>query len=438
MKKRLITKILLLITAISCSLAFIACVGEQSLEDYRKDNEIYSDVYYYANGGTFDSSSSVSVKRLGLSYHDGVSGAPVIDITEETKDVSVKRTDYVIEGWYYAELDENGEVVWADEEKTIPKATDEKAVFPFFVEKNTTVYLVAKWKEDVKVEIYLVSDVDVTCNEKDENGKDVKDEDGNTIEKSYKNGELIATKNFGRFTTLSITNDPIDSTNSTYLQIYSDESCTEKIDKIEKPEDGNVKVYAKYIEGKWTLVSTAADVRNMFNNLNTENNKYYLLNDIDCLTNNGKLSCPSPSTFSGTIQGNGYTISNIQFTKSNAIGQGETACALGKLCTTAGISNLTLKDIDVSYSVKASGVKIYALFSSVEDNVSKTAFSNFIVENITLTIKVSTTNKIDNIPSDNGVYSQNNILFGGYSTDEEFLNNFTEISVTNAQLIINN
>lgn len=437
MKKRLITKILLLITAISCSLAFTACVGEISFEDYRKQNEIYSDVYYYANGGTFDSSSSVSVKWLGLSYHDGVTTSPVIDITEETEKVSVKRTDYIIEGWYYAELDESGEVVWADEEQTIPKATDEKAEFPFFVEKNTTVYLVAKWKEDVKVEIYLVSDADVICNEKDENGKDVKDEDGNTIEKSYKNGELIATKNFGRFTTLSITNDPIASTNSTYLQIYANKECTEKIDKIEKPEVGNVKVYAKYKEGKWTLVSTAADVRNMFNDLNTENNKYYLLNDIDCLTNNGKLSCPSPSTFRGIIQGNGYTVSNIQFTKSNAIGQGETACALGKLCATASVSNLTLKDIDVSYSVKASGTKVFALFGSVEENVPKTAFSDFKVENITLTIKVSKDNKIDNI-GENGEYSQSNILFGGYSTDEEFLEKFTEISVTNAQLIINN
>lgn len=422
MKKNLIIKILLFVTVIASALSFTACIGEQSYEDYLKENKIYSFVTYYANGGTFNN-KAITEKYLGLSYKDGEDFSVAYCIDETGTRITVAKTDYVFSGWYYAELDDDGNVIWLDKENNLPKVSDKRAEFPLKVERNTSLYLCATWAEDVKVEYYLVSDTEVI------------DDNGN----KYVNGDLLTTEAFGRFDSIDTNNKtPLSSKNATCLQIYADKDCLTPVTKVEKPSNGeNVKLYAKYIDGVWTFVRNSTDVKSMFGNFNTEGKKYYLLNDIDCLTKGEKLFCPSPTNFKGTIQGNGYKISNVYFSASS-IGQSAKVGALGKLCATAKITDLTLENVDVEYQVRGSFTSLYALFSDVEDGVDANVFSNFVINNLKLSITIATDNAINNIPQKDGEYVKTNMLFGGYDTDALFLEKFKGITVNNAELNIEN
>ncbi len=71
-------------------------------------------------------------------------------------------------------------------------------------------------------------------------------------------------------------------------------------------ESLDVKVYVRYIKGTYTLVSTLEE-------LNSATGSIYLLNDINC---NGQ-ALKFAREFSGTLEGNGHTISNFTIEAQN-------------------------------------------------------------------------------------------------------------------------
>ena len=432
--KKLSIKILLLVIALISAVMFTACIGEKSLDDLLKEEQISADVTYYANGGSFNNRPSSVKKYFGISFKNGGDFAYAYPIAEQGTEHTIGRTDYVFDGWYYAELDENGEVVWADEAKTTPVISNKKAEFPLKVYKDEHIHLCAVWTEDVKVEFYLVSEIEVS-------GKDGK---------VYKNGDLLSLETFGASSSVDFSNKiPLESTNASCLQIYTDIDCiTPLTQKVNKPTDGeNVKLYAKYIEGVWIFVRNSTDVKAMFKGIDKASNAYYLLNDIDCGTQTedgvNAFKCDMPYSFEATIKGNGYKVSNVYFEESGITPQYGTMGAFGELCSTANVSNFTLENVTINYTMRSAAnaqvFTAFALFSSVEDGAEQSVvFDNFAINNLTFNITLSSKDSISNAPNVEGEYDKTHFLFGGYNTDAEFLATFGGFTVSNATLNITN
>lgn len=167
----------------------------------------------------------------------------------------------------------------------------EKWDFSKKVSANMTLY--AKWDIQYRVRINFVIDGNVT--------------DVST--------DVAVPANAAQLTSLK---DPVWN-NHTYVAMYSDSECNNPltVDSNNPFVHGCTQsnpvadVYAKFIEGVWTLVYTAADMRTI-----SPGTRLYLMNDIDCT---GVDISISRNTFSGAIVGNGHTISNL-----NYVANGET------------------------------------------------------------------------------------------------------------------
>ena len=411
-------KITLILFILAITTVFTGCkIGMQSWEDFKETEGLVSSVAYYTNGGTFNGVIGETYKEMWLKENEKALNIGVVNST-----LTVTYPDMVFLGWYLADLDADGKIQYDDQEKSIIKTTDNKFDFTQPLAKNTHVVLGAKWTEDVKIEFYLASDFAITT----ESG-DVK-----------KKGDLIGYKTFGADPTLSGVNKvtPCKATDATYLKMYLDEGCLNPVTDdhvFNKPTSSqeNIPVYVEYIQGVWTLVSSQKDAKAMLSGMGTTKS-YYLLNDIDLdganISTNNVTKCK--------IEGNGFKISNFNFTVSN-LANSSTKSIFGKLYGTANIRNLTLEEIEFNLSVRNDAkVSIFALFSSVND--AGATFENFIIDGLTMNVTMPTSSMIFNIQNIGGSYKNDNWLYGGFNTDSEFTAIYSGISVTNSNFVINN
>lgn len=106
---------------------------------------------------------------------------------------------------------------------------------------------------------------------------------------------------------------------NTFVQMYRDAACTDElvVSSTQQFEHGCdqdnpiCNVYAKFISGVWTLVRTANDLKSV-----SAGARLYLLDDIDMSSLNdadGYTQWSLPNDFIGTIDGDGHTISNINY-----------------------------------------------------------------------------------------------------------------------------
>lgn len=449
-------------------------------------------VTYYANGGEF-SDNKICYKTMYF-----VPGTPIFDINTdrppiEGKPLSISRENYTFGGWVKAELDANGlpillEMVMdeksqdyiitdtvlpykengtadildtdgkqkGEQPKTFTAKIPDNMEFAFengrpMLEDKEHLFLVAYWLPDVKLDYVLVlddEDPEATVTFKVQNVDDPETEDVDESETysdvEFKTGDVIARKDFGltgRVTLNGTTEPATPVSDHSYIYLYWDEECTKPVNSengytVDRPDDGvNAKIYAKYLPGKWTPVSTYQNVARMFTTLG--DNNYYIVDNIDCTASSLSLGARA---FSGIIEGNGYTLSNLTFTNSQNLDNGAKVSIFGEIAESAVIRDLTIENVKATVTVGFNAtVNIFALFLDCAESATIT---NFSVENYELNITrrssgVSGNSVIDNIQQMNdGSYAIDYWIYGGYTKDEFFTAEHGSI-VKNATLIIN-
>lgn len=225
----------------------------------------------------------------------------------------------------------------------------------------------------------------------------------------------------------------------TFTQFFYDEACTQRvISDIPVPENEgsavNPVIYAQYIKGDWTIVETAANVRDMINNPQGKNYWFAGMSAekvIDCSSFTRTLR---RSEFAARVEGNGYTLKGIHtdvnsgYTLSDANAQ---YSLFGQFTDKTVIRNLTVEDLTVWAKNSKDNVSVYL----INNGVSGATLENLTFKNVTLTVDSNT--NVANIPALSDGYLTNNWLFGGLGADSAFLGAYKGVKVDGAKLTIN-
>ena len=287
MKKRYLI-LLVLVTALAV-LAMTGCATESSSLDGKNI------ATFELNGGTLDYQSSSSTTKVHFAYHPGTY---ILD-PATIPGYKLYRNDYDFTGWY-----------------TSPECKpEEKWDFTLDTFNEPTLTLYAGWEKSIN-HTFTVCYVD-------ENGQTV-----SLGEYRVSGGEAF--DDWRNFAKNRKDHTPLP-------EFYSDAACTALWDKNTTHPGGdadlNVNVYVKYIVGEWELVSTYAQLNTAIKN----NSNVYLTSNIDC----GGADFYYKS-FSGDINGNGYTISNFNVPKNGSL---RVSCSIfDTLESGAEIKNVSFAD----------------------------------------------------------------------------------------------
>ena len=394
MKKTLKSKLTIGLFALASIFVFAGCSVRQSLDEFREENGLVAKVTYFANdGGKFENNSDVKT----IYYKDGDKALEVGVTSLTSGSISIEKDNYQFLGWYFVELDEEGKPVRnADNEIVLGDAVD----FSVAIEEGQHWYVCAKWQKLSVVEVKLLCDADVTL---------TVGEDENV--KTYKNGDVIHSYNFNtQGLVQSTSNAPIKANDGTFVEFTANVEGTEEVSwPIQRPEDGaDVTIYAKYIQGVWTLLRTADDVKTLFSSESALGNKaYYLMNDIDCT---GLTRVPL-NIFNSELQGNGYTISNLTFSNgSAALTAGAKVSMFGTIKAGAIIENVTFDNVTINYTIRpGAGVETYLVYTAMEAG----AKINTVTINAKMTVEFGADAYLINDKDKNWKY-------GGAESDEAF------------------
>ena len=451
MKAKIKTLIILIaICAVSLVSGICAgCIGEDDAKDRADKLGMTACVTYYANGGTFYEGSTPDKKVYRTDYYRPET--PIFNIgVDENKGqkIDISRTGYVFAGWEYAVLDDNGlpllyeldengvrkqlavlengtasiidsgtgkEMLEAKKRfEAVPSGTKVFANGHPKVKDREHKYLVATWTEDIALEYRLITDAPIV--------------DGDV---TYNNGDVIYTRAFENSDTITLYPDTTPTTlaGASYIHLYWDaegENAVKAGQQISRKEDENSVIYAKYLSGTWTAVKTANQAANMLRA--TGNSNYFVVNDIDCT--GASFSYKTSGTFGGIIDGNGKTLTNIKI--SAPLQNTVSGSMFGNLSSSAKVKNLTIENVNINISLNGT-MSAYVLFSSANGN----QFENFTLDTVTLSINMSQNAKLNTIQFISGEYEKDNWLYGGFETDEQFVNEYGKL-VLNCTLIINN
>lgn len=138
MKKRICVLFSAIILCIGALFSMGSCAGD---EDLLKEYTV--SVTYYFNGGSM--AEYTNATELSVRYKPGT---PIIEPGTVNNLNAVTLRGWYAEGWYYAELDEEGNLV--KDENGLPVPSDKK--FDFATERPTeSLSLVVKWTRRIKV-----------------------------------------------------------------------------------------------------------------------------------------------------------------------------------------------------------------------------------------------------------------------------------------------
>ncbi len=393
MKKKTKSKLILLLVCLASFFLLGGCTIRKSFDELVAENNLVAKVTYYANGGTFD---STSVTEKDLYYQEGAK-ALNIGVTS-TKKTSVERNNYIFAGWYYAVLDDEGNPVKEGENYKLGEAVD----FTISMANGDHWKIVAKWQAEVALRVQLVFEgtgeipVAVGADEKPLN---------------YKNGDIVQTRQYDTKDEVVNPGDgkapfKVKGKGYTFVEYYTDAACTQlvnwPIEKVENQETDKI-IYAKYIAGDWTVVRTPSNVSDMFSGFNS-GAKYYLVKDID--VTGRRVNCVPDADFNCEIQGNGFAIKNLKVIKENLKASDKTVSLFGNITKDAKIENLKLENLDIQYTVATGSISAYFAFTSIEADAT--------INNVRLSGSMR-------IGKSSAATVENAQLYGGYATDEEYL-----------------
>lgn len=458
MKKRFKLALLSALMTVASVLILGACTLNKTEEEIKAEYNLNASVTYYANGGCFNKVPESTEITLWM---DASVEAYPFEIPSDNKQLNaqsphqldkgsmlVTRDRYIFDGWYEAVIDENTGKPAVDGKGAVVILPENKVNFSKPLAMGKEMHLVAKWIPIQKVEIHVVSDVTFTATvqsitedmelEKDSNDVTV------VVEKSVKNGDVVHLASY------STTESKVDlgsmafpasnAKGATFVDFYFDEACTQVIQREDlslypTDEDGNRKIYAKYIAGDWTLLSTANDITTKLFKENNVTGNFYLRNDIDMGVLAGGVS--PRASFAGTIIGNGHTISNLKVVvSSTTIGENGVYSIFGTLKSGAKISDLTMENWTMSVTTKPSTGSVSAyFFASNVDKGATLTFDKVTIKGGALSVQKAESCTITNVywvedatQENGGYWSNTTYLFGGVSNDQAFLSEYTGIT----------
>ncbi len=408
-------KLLILLVALASLFIFGGCSLSETLEEVISKRDVVAQVTYYSNGGDFG--NSIKVKDI---YYKENSLA--LDIGEAGKvnnvisgSIAVSRTGYELVGWYQVELDSKGNPVFEDEERGIYKLGEEFD-FTKTLQKDDHFFIAARWRALVGVKVMMVCDEGVTI-EVGEAKYGLKE--GVT---SLKNGDEIGELEYDSKDQLLISSETepnetlfkLKDRSFTFIRYYADAACTTPVSGTIKRGEEDITIYAKYVQGNWTRVSTAMQARQMWSGLGqSKNNWYWLMNDIDLAS--ARAVEPLLATV-GRLQGDGHVIQNMTVEKEQLTATTERISMFGNIEQTAAIENVTFENVTMTYKAKSYiSIEVYGVFTSC---AAEAALSN-----VTISGSVSLSG-FDSI-AHNMTSNYDNCLFGGYASDSAYTGGIT-------------
>ena len=461
MTKKLRLVLIALFAFIACTCIFAGCTLKPSLDDVLDDlnkKGATVAVTYFANDGNFndkvdrdsaddntsddgeeDSSSQGSTSsdvpknnnnKIRTIHYKAGSKAIYIDSNDKFESGSIKvaandPSRYELVGWYIAKTDGDGNPLYEDgtpyvfnydtqyfdSTKKI-QHTGELFDFTTSLEKGTHYYLVAEWRKIQTVHVILSGEASSIT----------------VAGTTYNKGDLLNDMSYGTSGRITKPNNPISGTvsDATFIEYYSDEACTQLFegwpinfdDHKDDDPDNPFTIYAKYIEGIWTVVKNATQVSSMFKDAGTASNRYYILNDIDCGGREVNVKA-NYTGFACEIRGNGCTISNFTL-KDEFRGTSQGVSLFGAIKSTAKISDINFTNITQVYTVYKADIKngIFFAFTSIEQGA--------VLEGITLSGTMTVTIKSEEGFADNlNGGATNNWKFGGYTNDSDYTGGIT-------------
>ena len=315
MKNRFYKIIVTILTLIVASSFFVAC---NDGEDAKKYDHLVTFNYNVGNLGDGFESQYLGVK-------DGSIVAIKPGYSDAYKEAALK--GYYIEGWYTAKVDDNGNVIvgidgrveldkkWDFESDTV---SGDITLYANFVQKATL--------------IITGGDKDVVF-------------DG-LAGKSERVPDMI---------------DQPKKAGYTFLGYYTDETYEEEFVWPYVYQEGETKyVYARFIEGVWSIVSTPEQ----FTAALSAKKNIYLTADLDFT---GK-KWASGISYNGEIAGNGNKITGVNV-KLEASRLTEYSALFGELKATAYLHDLTIENVSVSFTdggFKSPFYKVSMLATKIE------------------------------------------------------------------------
>ena len=263
MTKRHLTLFAVIILALTLMLTLSGCAGEEDVFEGK------CTVTFELNGGTLDIRTSSVDTKIKYAYE---MGTKILDVSK-LDGYSLTKSGCVFTGWYTSESCDPGDE-WD---------------FDTYIDTDT-VTLYAGWEKAI-VHSFTIYYVDGE-NEVSVGSYNVKA--GDRFEDWRKYAEKRE--------------------NFTLNGYYQDPECTIPWDFTTTHPGGegdlDIKVYANYIPGEWTLVSDANTLRSALN----AGSNVYLTDNVDFA--GAEVSFGS---YSGTFEGNGYTVSNFKIKKTSSL-----------------------------------------------------------------------------------------------------------------------
>ncbi len=343
MKKRMVPIIMIAVALLACFLT--ACnSGEVDVSGKTK-------VVFVLEGGTYKNSDLPVTYYYG--FEEGTSNL-IKDMFASDTGYKLERNGYEVEGWYRTRKEDGGKVTYEDK-------------WNFETDKVTSegVTLYANWQPIIKYSYAIYY--------KKADGTEQQIGEPYFVKKGDAFNDILgkAKKGMSGYTFLRFAQANGEEWDETFKHPGGETDC-------------EIKVYAEYIEGKWSIVNTFNELK-----LNKKNN-IYLNADLDL---GGKEF--SFGEYKGNFNGNGHTISNFKIAydpSRNGLSEDKNDSTMKSLYISvfgnvknAVIENLTLANVSVEVSTtfdQTDRIYVSAICSFMENSVIR----NVNVKNFDMTI----------------------------------------------------
>ena len=414
MKRKLKYTLLLLLMVLLAVFTIGGCTFGETKEGLLDKYDLTAQVTYYANAEKASFTPGSETREKNIYYPAGVQP---YEITETTK-IGIKNDNYLFDGWYEVELDAEGNPItvetFTDAEGKISHYSyqlgDRVDLSKVTLQAGDHLYVAAGWVTDTCVQVKIVHDGDKSAQIPLDASK-VTSATSPVYQKDYVvYGDVIRIANYtastGELETISANPLYVKDSAYTFVAYYADEACTQFVEWPLKKQENDTVIYAKYIKGDWTIVSTAKEVKDMFGATGSKEH-YWILSDIDCST----ISVQAKVTFACEIQGNGHTLTGLTVTRAQ--GAASTATSMfGTISKTAKIENLHFRDLKLEFTFKPGSYSTYFVFNKLEEGA--------VITNVTLQgqWKIYNGASTDFMNLKQEPFS--NYLYGGYESDSAY------------------